>query len=53
LQAPLPVYWVVMLKSYEFVVPAAGSKHSELLIDPVRLAELVEAEWVYVCKKPA
>ncbi|RPA37138.1 YbaK/EbsC family protein [Burkholderia mallei] len=50
LPAPLPVYCDVMLKSYEFVVPAAGSTHAALRIDPVRLAELVEAEWVDVCK---
>ena len=31
------------------MVPAAGSTHSALRINPLRMAELVEAEWVDVC----
>jgi prolyl-tRNA editing enzyme YbaK/EbsC (Cys-tRNA(Pro) deacylase) len=38
-----------MLKNYAEVVPAAGSTHSAIRIDPLRMAELVGAEWVDVC----
>jgi prolyl-tRNA editing enzyme YbaK/EbsC (Cys-tRNA(Pro) deacylase) len=30
-------------------VPAAGSTHSAVRIEPSRLADLVDAEWVDVC----
>jgi prolyl-tRNA editing enzyme YbaK/EbsC (Cys-tRNA(Pro) deacylase) len=33
------------------VVPAAGSTHAALRINPVRMAELVDAEWVDVCAR--
>jgi prolyl-tRNA editing enzyme YbaK/EbsC (Cys-tRNA(Pro) deacylase) len=49
LATPLPVYCDVSLKAFEEVVPAAGSTCSALRINPRRLAELVEAEWVDVC----
>lgn len=49
LATPLPVYCDVSLKAFDEVVPAAGSANSALRIDPARLAELVEAEWVDVC----
>lgn len=49
LATPLPVYCDVSLKAFEEVVPAAGSTHSALRIHPLRMAELVEAEWVDVC----
>ena len=50
LATPLPVYCDVSLKAFDEVVPAAGSTHSALRIDPLRMAELVEAEWVDVCQ---
>jgi prolyl-tRNA editing enzyme YbaK/EbsC (Cys-tRNA(Pro) deacylase) len=50
---PLPVYFDVRLKEYAEVVPAAGSTHAALRIDPMRMAELVGAEWVDVCTDPA
>lgn len=50
LATPLPVYCDVSLKAFEEVVPAAGSTRSALRIDPLRLAQLVEAEWVDVCQ---
>ena len=50
LATPLPVYCDVSLKAFDEVVPAAGSMHSALRIDPLRMAELVEAEWVDVCQ---
>jgi prolyl-tRNA editing enzyme YbaK/EbsC (Cys-tRNA(Pro) deacylase) len=52
LATPLPVYFDVRLKDYDEVVPAAGSTHAALRIDPVRMAELVNAEWVDVCRDP-
>jgi prolyl-tRNA editing enzyme YbaK/EbsC (Cys-tRNA(Pro) deacylase) len=52
LASPLPVFLDVRLKAYDEVVPAAGSTHAALRIDPHRMAELVGAEWVDVCKDP-
>lgn len=52
LASPLPVYCDVSLKDFEEVVPAAGSTHSAVRITPSRLADLVRAEWVDVCKRP-
>src|ERR1700754_504608 len=53
LRTPLPVYCDVSLKAFDIVVPAAGSTHSAVRIAPVRMAELVAAEWVDVCQPPA
>jgi prolyl-tRNA editing enzyme YbaK/EbsC (Cys-tRNA(Pro) deacylase) len=53
LATPLPVYCDVSLKAFDEVVPAAGSTHSALRIEPLRMAELVDAEWVDVCGSPA
>jgi prolyl-tRNA editing enzyme YbaK/EbsC (Cys-tRNA(Pro) deacylase) len=50
LKTPLPIYCDVSLKTFDEVVPAAGSIHSAVRISPSRLAELVEAEWVDVCQ---
>ena len=52
LASPLPVYCDVSLKDFDEVVPAAGSTHSAVRIAPARMAELVQAEWVDVCKRP-
>ncbi|HUC69034.1 MAG TPA: YbaK/EbsC family protein [Stellaceae bacterium] len=49
LATPLPIYCDVLLRSFDVVVPAAGSTHSAIRINPLRLAALVEAEWVDVC----
>jgi prolyl-tRNA editing enzyme YbaK/EbsC (Cys-tRNA(Pro) deacylase) len=49
LATPLPVYCDVSLKSFDEVVPAAGSTHSALRIAPQRMAELTQAQWVDVC----
>jgi prolyl-tRNA editing enzyme YbaK/EbsC (Cys-tRNA(Pro) deacylase) len=51
LATPLPVYFDVKLKAYDEVVPAAGSTHHAMRIDPLRMAELVGAEWVDVCRE--
>ena len=53
LATPLPVYCDVSLKAFDEVMPAAGSTHSALRIDPRRMAELVGAEWVDVCQDSA
>jgi prolyl-tRNA editing enzyme YbaK/EbsC (Cys-tRNA(Pro) deacylase) len=50
LATALPVYCDVSLKDFAEVVPAAGSTHSAVRINPIRMAELVKAEWVDVCK---
>lgn len=49
LAAPLPVYCDVSLRSFEVVVPAAGSPNSAVRIAPERLAQLVGGTWVDVC----
>jgi prolyl-tRNA editing enzyme YbaK/EbsC (Cys-tRNA(Pro) deacylase) len=46
----LPVYFDIRLRAYDEVVPAAGDTHAALRIEPRRFAELVDAEWVDVCK---
>jgi prolyl-tRNA editing enzyme YbaK/EbsC (Cys-tRNA(Pro) deacylase) len=50
LATPLPVYCDVMLKAYDEVVPGAGSTHAALRINPLRMADLVGAQWVDVCE---
>jgi prolyl-tRNA editing enzyme YbaK/EbsC (Cys-tRNA(Pro) deacylase) len=51
LKAPLQVYCDVSLRAFDEVVPAAGSTHSAVRIAPARMAELVGAEWVDVCRE--
>ncbi len=53
LATPMAVYCDVSLKAFDEVVPAAGSTHSALRINPLRMAELVEAQWVDVCQDGA
>ncbi|MBQ0823406.1 YbaK/EbsC family protein [Microvirga terrae] len=50
LATPLPVYCDISLKTFEEVVPAAGSIHTAVRINPLRMAELVGADWVDVCQ---
>lgn len=50
LATPLPVYCDISLKAFDEVVPAAGSTHSAVRIDPRRMATLVDAQWVDVCQ---
>jgi prolyl-tRNA editing enzyme YbaK/EbsC (Cys-tRNA(Pro) deacylase) len=50
LATPLPVYCDVSLKKFDEVVPAAGSPHSAMRINPLRMAELAGAQWVDVCQ---
>jgi prolyl-tRNA editing enzyme YbaK/EbsC (Cys-tRNA(Pro) deacylase) len=51
LATKLPIFLDVGLRAYHEVVPAAGSTHAAMRIDPRRMAELVEAEWVDVCER--
>ncbi|MCX7363752.1 MAG: YbaK/EbsC family protein [Alphaproteobacteria bacterium] len=51
LATPLPVYCDASLKAFDEVIPAAGSTNSALRIAPLRMAELVKAEWVDVCDR--
>jgi prolyl-tRNA editing enzyme YbaK/EbsC (Cys-tRNA(Pro) deacylase) len=51
LATPLPVYCDISLQDFGEVVPAAGSTHSAVKIEPMRMAKLVNAEWVDVCKR--
>ena len=50
LPQPLRVFTDVSLRRYDVVLPAAGSTHSALRIEPDRLASLVDAEWVDVAR---
>ena len=52
LKTPLPVYCDVSLRAFDEVVPEAGSINSAVRIAPMRMAELVGAEWVDVCQAP-
>ncbi|WP_275285927.1 YbaK/EbsC family protein [Halomonas elongata] len=52
LATPVPVYCDASLKAYDEVLPAAGEVNSAVRLPPDRLAELVDAEWVDVCKTP-
>ncbi|WP_148253670.1 YbaK/EbsC family protein [Aidingimonas lacisalsi] len=52
LATPLPIYCDQSLKAYDEVLPAAGAHHTAVRLCPERLATLVDAEWVDVCKLP-
>ena len=52
LSTELPVYCDLSLKDFEEVVPAAGSTHSAVRINTLRMAALVKAQWVDVCRRP-
>lgn len=46
----VPIYCDESLLAYAEVLPAAGSPNSAVRLCPKRLAELVSANWVDVCK---
>lgn len=50
LPQPMTVYCDLSLRAFEEVLPAAGSTNAALRIAPLRLAELVGAEWVDLCQ---
>lgn len=51
LATPLPIYCDVSLRTFDEVLPAAGSTNSAMRISPERMATLVGAEWVDVCDR--
>lgn len=53
LATALPIYCDVSLKAFDVIMPAAGSRNSAVRIAPLRMAELIGAEWVDVCKEVA
>lgn len=50
LENPLTIYCDVTLRSFDEVLPAAGSIHSAVRISPQRMADLTAAKWVDVCE---
>ena len=52
LATPLPIYCDVSLKTFGTVYPAAGSLNSSVRVEPGRLAELVDARWIDICRLP-
>ena len=50
LARPLRVYADVSLRAFDVVLPAAGDTHAALRIEPERLVQLAEAEWVDVAQ---
>jgi prolyl-tRNA editing enzyme YbaK/EbsC (Cys-tRNA(Pro) deacylase) len=53
LATALPIYCDRSLQIYDEVFPAAGSLNSSVKVTPTRLAELVGAGWVDLCRLPA
>lgn len=51
LATPLPVFCDVSLRAFDEVVPAAGSIHSAVRINTLRMAEIVGATWIDVCQE--
>ena len=51
LATQLPIYCDVSLRTFDEVLPAAGSTNSAMRISPERMAILVGAEWVDVCDR--
>lgn len=49
---PLPIYCDISLRAFAMVFPAAGSLNSSIKVAPARLATLVDAEWVDICRLP-
>lgn len=52
LATTLPILADRSLLAYPTVFPAAGSRTSSVELAPLRLAELVGARWVEICKLP-
>ncbi|WP_210525985.1 YbaK/EbsC family protein [Pantoea ananatis] len=50
LENPVTVYCDISLKSFDEVLPAAGTVHSAVRISPQQMAELTAAKWVDVCE---
>jgi prolyl-tRNA editing enzyme YbaK/EbsC (Cys-tRNA(Pro) deacylase) len=52
LATALPIYCDASLKAFDLVYPAAGSLNSSVCVAAPRLAELVGAAWVDICRLP-
>jgi prolyl-tRNA editing enzyme YbaK/EbsC (Cys-tRNA(Pro) deacylase) len=52
LATALPIYCDASLKAFDLVYPAAGSLNSSVCVAAPRLAELVGATWVDICRLP-
>jgi len=52
LASDLPILADRSLLAYPTVFPAAGTRTSSVEVEPMRLADLVGARWVTVCKLP-
>lgn len=52
LARPLPVHCDISLRKHAVVIPAAGAGNAAVRIEPERIAELTQAEWVDVCTGP-
>jgi prolyl-tRNA editing enzyme YbaK/EbsC (Cys-tRNA(Pro) deacylase) len=52
LATPLPIHCDISLRAYATVFPAAGSLNSSVEVAPERLAALIGADWVDLCRLP-
>jgi prolyl-tRNA editing enzyme YbaK/EbsC (Cys-tRNA(Pro) deacylase) len=52
LATPLPIYCDASLKAFDLVYPAAGSLTRSVCVAAPRLAELVGAAWIDICRLP-
>ena len=52
LATPVPIYCDESLKAFDMVYPAAGSLNSSVRVAPDRLAVLVGARWINICRLP-
>jgi prolyl-tRNA editing enzyme YbaK/EbsC (Cys-tRNA(Pro) deacylase) len=52
LATPLSIYCDESLRAFELVYPAAGSLNASVRVAPERLAGLVEARWIDLCRLP-
>ena len=52
LATALPIYCDDSLKAFNLVYPAAGSLNTSVRVEPARLADLVDAAWIDICRLP-
>lgn len=52
LATALPVFCDESLKAFDIVYPAAGSLNSSVAVSPDRLADVVDGQWVDICRLP-
>lgn len=50
LPQPIKTYCDLSLRAFDEVLPAAGATNAAVRIAPLRLADLVDAEWVDLCQ---